>query len=235
MASRAAVDGYLAEVDAAATGFVEGLYVSGSIAARRLPAADQRRRPRRPLSRPADERGASPCSRRFIGRRNRASTCCTQPGKTSATTPPGCRCRARSAASSTPRARSRRTPWCGACCRRERSQYEVLRSAPSDIWFDADVLRHWNLANLDSYWSEWLQWARATRRDRSSSAQRVRPAVAGTRHPPPPLHRRHARRDVEDGWRPARARGRAAAMARRRARRDGVARRPPSTVARATG
>ena len=26
---------------------------------------------------------------------------------------------------------------------------------------DADVLRHWNLANLDSYWSEWLRWARA--------------------------------------------------------------------------
>ena len=30
-----------------------------------------------------------------------------------------------------------------------------------DVWFDADVLRRWNVANLDSYWSEWLQRARA--------------------------------------------------------------------------
>ena len=33
--------------------------------------------------------------------------------------------------------------------------------APSseDVWFDADALRRWNLANLDSYWSDWVQWA----------------------------------------------------------------------------
>jgi hypothetical protein len=32
---------------------------------------------------------------------------------------------------------------------------------PEDVWFDADVLRRWNLANLDSYWSEWVRRARA--------------------------------------------------------------------------
>jgi hypothetical protein len=30
-----------------------------------------------------------------------------------------------------------------------------------DVWFDPAVLRQWNLANLDGYWSEWLQRARA--------------------------------------------------------------------------
>lgn len=29
-----------------------------------------------------------------------------------------------------------------------------------DVWFDADALRRWNLANLDSYWTEWVQFAR---------------------------------------------------------------------------
>jgi hypothetical protein len=40
----------------------------------------------------------------------------------------------------------------------------AVRGAPltrHDVWFDADVLRRWNLANLDGYWSDWLQWARA--------------------------------------------------------------------------
>jgi hypothetical protein len=32
---------------------------------------------------------------------------------------------------------------------------------PQDVWFDADVLRRWNLANLDGYWSEWVRRARA--------------------------------------------------------------------------
>jgi nucleotidyltransferase-like protein len=31
-----------------------------------------------------------------------------------------------------------------------------------DVWFDADALRRWNLANLDSYWSEWIERARAS-------------------------------------------------------------------------
>lgn len=35
---------------------------------------------------------------------------------------------------------------------------DALRA--QDVWFDADVLRRWNLANLDTYWSEWVQWAR---------------------------------------------------------------------------
>ena len=30
-----------------------------------------------------------------------------------------------------------------------------------DVWFDADALRRWNLGNLDSYWSERVQSARA--------------------------------------------------------------------------
>ncbi|MGH9122216.1 MAG: hypothetical protein ACRDYC_09790 [Acidimicrobiales bacterium] len=29
-----------------------------------------------------------------------------------------------------------------------------------DVWFDADALRQWNLANLDRYWVEWTQWWR---------------------------------------------------------------------------
>lgn len=32
----------------------------------------------------------------------------------------------------------------------------------NDVWFDPDALRRWNLANLDSYWSEWIQRARAS-------------------------------------------------------------------------
>jgi predicted nucleotidyltransferase len=30
-----------------------------------------------------------------------------------------------------------------------------------DVWFDADSLRDWNLGNLEGYWSEWVQRARA--------------------------------------------------------------------------
>jgi hypothetical protein len=40
----------------------------------------------------------------------------------------------------------------------------AVRGAPladRDVWFDADALRGWNLANLDSYWSDWAQRARA--------------------------------------------------------------------------
>jgi hypothetical protein len=40
----------------------------------------------------------------------------------------------------------------------------AVRGAPltdRDVWFDADALRTWNLDNLDGYWSEWLQRARA--------------------------------------------------------------------------
>ena len=29
-----------------------------------------------------------------------------------------------------------------------------------DVWFDADLLRRWNVANLDGYWAEWVVWAR---------------------------------------------------------------------------
>ena len=39
----------------------------------------------------------------------------------------------------------------------------TVRGTPltrDDIWFDADVLRHWNLANLDGYWAEWVERAR---------------------------------------------------------------------------
>ncbi len=39
----------------------------------------------------------------------------------------------------------------------------TVRGAPlgtRDVWFDPDVLRRWNLANLDTYWSEWLRRAR---------------------------------------------------------------------------
>jgi hypothetical protein len=32
--------------------------------------------------------------------------------------------------------------------------------ADGDVWFDAGALRRWNLANLDTYWSEWVQRAR---------------------------------------------------------------------------
>jgi hypothetical protein len=32
---------------------------------------------------------------------------------------------------------------------------------PRDVWFDAAAMRRWNLANLDTYWSQWVQWARA--------------------------------------------------------------------------
>src|SRR5262245_3758576 len=31
---------------------------------------------------------------------------------------------------------------------------------PEDIWFDADALRRWNLANLDGYWAGWIDSAR---------------------------------------------------------------------------
>lgn len=30
-----------------------------------------------------------------------------------------------------------------------------------DVWFDADSLRSWNVANLDGYWSAWVRRARA--------------------------------------------------------------------------
>jgi hypothetical protein len=30
-----------------------------------------------------------------------------------------------------------------------------------DVWFDAGALRRWNIANLDGYWSPWVQRARA--------------------------------------------------------------------------
>jgi hypothetical protein len=33
--------------------------------------------------------------------------------------------------------------------------------AHQDVWFDADALRRWNLANLDNYWSDWVRRARA--------------------------------------------------------------------------
>ena len=39
------------------------------------------------------------------------------------------------------------------------------------MWFDADALRQWNLANLDAYWVPWLQWWRG-----------VEPAEARVRH-----------------------------------------------------
>ena len=31
--------------------------------------------------------------------------------------------------------------------------------APEELWFDAGELRRWNLANLDTYWSDWVKWA----------------------------------------------------------------------------
>lgn len=41
-----------------------------------------------------------------------------------------------------------------------------------DVWFDADSLRRWNVANLDDYWVPWLQgWRR-----------RVQPAEPPIRH-----------------------------------------------------
>ena len=39
----------------------------------------------------------------------------------------------------------------------------TVRGTPltrEDVWFDADVLRRWNVANLDGYWAEWVEWAR---------------------------------------------------------------------------
>ena len=32
----------------------------------------------------------------------------------------------------------------------------------NEVWFDADALRRWNIANMDSYWADWLEWARNT-------------------------------------------------------------------------
>lgn len=32
------------------------------------------------------------------------------------------------------------------------------RLTDGDVWFDADALRQWNLANLDDYWARWLEW-----------------------------------------------------------------------------
>ena len=29
---------------------------------------------------------------------------------------------------------------------------------PEDVWFDADILRRWNVGNLDGYWADWVQW-----------------------------------------------------------------------------
>jgi hypothetical protein len=35
------------------------------------------------------------------------------------------------------------------------------RLTHADVWFDADALRQWNVSNLDSYWAAWLQgWRR---------------------------------------------------------------------------
>lgn len=31
------------------------------------------------------------------------------------------------------------------------------RRTDADVWFDADALRRWNLANLDDYWGGWLE------------------------------------------------------------------------------
>jgi hypothetical protein len=34
------------------------------------------------------------------------------------------------------------------------------RLSGAEVWFEADALRRWNLANLENYWVDWLQWWR---------------------------------------------------------------------------
>lgn len=47
---------------------------------------------------------------------------------------------------------------------RQRTTATIPVRGPSlsdlDVWFDADALRHWNRANLDTYWARWLEWWR---------------------------------------------------------------------------
>ena len=142
-------------------GFVESLYVTGSIALDdyRPPISDVdlvaicRARPTRAevAALAAIHRPSRPsvdvlyATREDLGR-DPVRICC---------------CRARSSVSFHARGAFGRAPWCGTL---PSARAIAVRGAPlgeRDVWFDADVLRRWNLANLDSYWSDWLQWARA--------------------------------------------------------------------------
>lgn len=157
---RAAVDAYLAEVDDVADGFVESLYVTGSIALDdyRPPISDIdlvaicRARPARAevAALTAIHRPSQPsvdvlyATREDLGR---------DPSGLSLPCSLGGEFRPEGAFEANP------VVW-----RVLSTRAIAVRGAAlgqRDVWFDADVLRRWNLANLDSYWSEWLQWARA--------------------------------------------------------------------------
>jgi hypothetical protein len=156
---RAAVDAYLAEVDHAADGFVEALYVTGSIALDdyRPPISDVdlvalcRARPTREElgALAAIHRPSRPsvdvlyATREDLGR---------DPSELSLPGSVGGDFRPEGAFEANPVA------WRMLSTRALAVRGDPLRN--TDVWFDADVLRRWNLANLDSYWSEWLQRAR---------------------------------------------------------------------------
>jgi hypothetical protein len=157
---RAAVDCYLAEVDDAAGGFVESLYVTGSIALNdyRPSISDVdlvaicRARPTR----------AEVAALAGIHRRSRPSVDVLyatredlgrDPSGLSLPCSLGGEFRPEGAFEANP------VVW-----RVLSTRAIAVRGASlslRDVWFHADVLRRWNLANLDSYWSGWLQWARA--------------------------------------------------------------------------
>ena len=114
----------------------------------------------------------------------------------------------------------------------------AVRGAPlgtREVWFDADVLRRWNLANLDNYWSEWLQRART----QDATEARVRSEyglqwlVLGV----PRLHYTVATLDVTSKTGGGRHTLEVAPEQWhvRRAVRDGAARRPAGAVARTAG
>jgi len=190
---RVAVDGYLAEVDDVANGFVESLYVTGSIALDdyRPPISDVdlvavcRRRPSRgeiaALS--ALHRPSKPsvdvlyATREDLGR---------DPSGLSLPGSVGGEFRPDGAFEANP------VVW-----RVLSTRAIAVRGDPlgaGDVWFDADTLRRWNLANLDSYWSEWLERARAhvPTEDRVRSEYGLRWLVLGI----PRLHYTVATLDV---------------------------------------
>jgi hypothetical protein len=157
---RAAVDGYLAEVDEVADGLVESLYATGSIALDdyRPPISDVdlvaicRARPTRAevAALAAMHRPSRPsvdvlyATRDDLGR---------DPSGLSLPCSLGGEFRSEGAFDANP------VVW-----RVLSTRAVAVRGAPLgewDVWFDADVLRRWNLANLDGYWSDWLQSARA--------------------------------------------------------------------------
>lgn len=157
---RAAVDGYLAEVDDAVPGLVDGLYLTGSI------ALDDYRPPISDVDlvavcrgRPAREEAAALAA---IHRPSQPSVdvlyatrddLLRNPAASSLPCSLGGEFRADGAFDANP------VVWRVLSTRAIAKRGEPLTQ--DDVWFDADVLRRWNIANLDSYWSEWLQRARA--------------------------------------------------------------------------